>query len=141
MPLYVGHLTVDAGTEATEPEEVKIRCAAGILFQHSITFRDGCNDLVRVSMYHGGHQIVPIGASEYLTGDGRTIQGRDWYELKASDNIITVKAWSPDTIYEHGIDVELWVLPEDVLAFGTLMSRVPDLVRKVLLGRKKKEEV
>lgn len=137
--LYSGSITIPAGTEKTTPTITTIKCSAGILCASRFDFPLGCNHYVKVAVYMGGHQIIPATQDMTLIANGAAIEGKEYILLNSTSNLITVKGWSTDTIYDHTIYYQVWVLPEDILAFGTLMSRVPDLVRKILTGRKKKE--
>ncbi len=137
---YVENITTAAKTTKLNRQTTRAKFTVGIIHQVEIMFPAGCAGYVHCTIYLGGHQIYPTNPSGDFDGDRETIKFKDYYILKAGESTLTIYTWNLDQKYDHTIRVRIGLLKEDVLAFGTLMSRVPNLVRKVLLGRKKPSE-
>jgi len=140
MSVYAKTVTASASTTRSAPATGYIKVATGILHRFEISFPSGCAGLVHASLWIGGHQIIPLGAGTTFTGDDVEIEFNEYLVIEQGANEIRIEVWNEDNTFSHTVEVRIGVLPEDVLAFGTLMSRVPDLVRKILLGRQKKSE-
>lgn len=138
--LYTTAITAAKGGSEATASDTRIKCSAGIIHHIDILFPSGCAGLVHVCIYHGGHRFFPSSEGMDVAGDNETVRFKEYQPLRKETNYISVKAWNEDDTYDHTVRVRIGVLPEDVLAFGTLMSRVPNLVRKVLRGRQQTKE-
>jgi len=138
--IYTKDVTVTKNTDEGTAVRQKIKCSAGILNEFNVVFPPGCAGLVHFTLWQGGHQLIPSTQGMSIRGDDEVVDFREYVVLPNDSNTLEVRAWNTDDTFDHTLHVRLSVLPEDVLAFGTLMSRVPDLVRKILLGRQKKSE-
>ena len=138
---YTADITVPKNTTEKNPVVHTIVCGPGILHEWVRWFPEGGWGYVRFNVWQGGHQFLPSTETQSYRGNNSTIRKKVYFPLPRAENTIKIKAWNIDDTYDHTISLEFSVLQEDILAFGTLMSRVPNLVRKVLLGRNKSKEV
>jgi hypothetical protein len=137
--LYTAAITVPAGTTEAAPVKTNIKCAGGILYFVSVLFPAGVNALAHTTLWRGSHQFIPSTQGMNLTGDGETVTINAYEVLAAETNVVALKSWNDDDTYEHILYVRIAVEREDVLAFGTIQSRIPELVRKVLTSRTTKK--
>ena len=113
--LFSKTITVPADTAASAKVTEKIKISRGVIHQVGVLFPDGCNGMVKVTLHDGGHQFSPSTEGMDYIGSGQLVLGQEHYKPEAGTNQIAVKAWSPDTTYNHEITVYLWILPENIL--------------------------
>lgn len=131
MPFYVKEVE----TSADSTNEVKFKVWSGVIHQVSVMFPPGCASLLKVSIWHGGHQIYPSTELQYFAGDGETIPFRDHYKLHVGLNQITIKTKNEDTQYSHACRVRLGILPGWLLdptgPFRRISGSLATLLRRI----------
>jgi len=112
---YSWPITVAAGNTADKKQEIRMPMAAGVIHQVDILFPDDCDHNIRVQVFDANFQIWPSNRGATIRGDATVISFRDFYDMKASRNILTGFAWWEDTQTEQTIWIQIGVLPRAVL--------------------------
>jgi len=104
-------ITVPAGTTKASPVEQDIKLTHGVIKFLAVGFPGGCNQLVKVRIYHLEHQIFPSNPDEPASWSGGMEGGEEHYKLEGTMNTLTVKAYAPDSAHAHIITVFVLLLP------------------------------
>ena len=129
---YEYTLDVPAGTEKDEPYELEALVEAGTLTYAEVDFAAGCHRLVNVVIVEGAFQLFPRNPEEAMKADKYVIPIRTSYKLKKGHNLLKLRAWSPDTIYDHKIIVRLTVEPEEEDKSISLLSDMVSILKKII---------
>lgn len=98
------------------PKVVDLKLTAGIIHRYEVYFPPGCNNLVRVGINRGLHQIWPTNPEGRHKGDGATLSYREHYDLVHGPHLITIRAYSIGCRYDHIITVRFAMLTSKILA-------------------------
>jgi len=112
---YSWPITVEAEHTATNKKMIRMPMSAGVIHQADILFPDDCDHNIRVQIFDANFQVWPSNRGASIRGDATVISFRDFYDMKASRNILTAYAWWEDTVTEQTIWIQLGVLPRAVL--------------------------
>lgn len=113
--IYEYDLAIPANTPAATPVRQDCVLTAGIVHRLEVTWPDGCNGLVRVSIARGIHQVWPANPTGRLTGNGRTLSIPVWYELESGPYVLTIYGDSEGATYAHTVTVAFGVQRREVL--------------------------
>lgn len=113
---YVTQVTVSANTLKVNAATTDLKITNGVIHRIAMTFPAGCVGLVGVQLFDGGHPIAPSTAGQWFTGNNRTVEFPEFYEIVGAPRIITTKVYNLDDTYAHTVTVELYVLPKIVVA-------------------------
>jgi hypothetical protein len=120
---YAYDLLIPANTLQSNPVTVDARLGKGTLEQIYIGFPEGCGTMVSVCLEYRGFQFAPIIPNQAYHIDGNVISIDTEQELDYEPFSITIKGWSPGTLYQHTISFILCVNPsEDNDALATLAN-------------------
>jgi len=138
MTLYIIDLTVPANTSQTEPVEQTIKIEEEVIVSVSCFFPAGCRGLVYTAVYYGEEQIFPRPHGKYLRGDNETIGWQEYYELPEVPCILTIRAWSPGTSYDHTITWRINALPRKYAFWWVNIYRLLSFISRVftVFGRR-----
>ena len=120
--LYTADVVVSAATSEANPKTQILKIARGIISWVSVQFPSGCNGLVYCTIAHHEHQIAPSTEKMTMSGNGVPIEWNEYYECYQPPYELKIKAWSPDTEYNHTISVRVAVLPRR----GVIATSVAD---------------
>ena len=112
---YSYELAVTAAHTASNPKVVEMELTAGIIHQVDVLFPDDCNHFIRAQIWHANFQVWPSNRNATIRGDATVISFRDFYELKAEQNILTAKAWWEDTHTVQSIFIQIGLLHRDIM--------------------------
>jgi len=112
---YVLEDTVPANTAKADARETSIRVHGGILHSIIVTIPPGSADMVHTQLRHSSYYILPRNEDKDISGEHVNINYREWYEMKAALNTLTLVAWAPGTQHPHTIRFLIGVLPKGVL--------------------------
>jgi hypothetical protein len=137
MPVYTYALWVPAATPETDPVSVDAELPyflrqPSVLHKIEIHFPEGCNGLVHVAIFYGIRQIFPQIEGMTFRGNAETVSFNEYYELPNDPTTLTIKAWSPETRYDHTIFVRFGVLPRWYFTGGKAMERLEKLLSSFL---------
>lgn len=134
MALYTKRITVPANTTEDSPYETDLTIEDKYIYEMEVGYPDGCNWMVGVKIFYGIKRLWPENEDEWIWGNDETIVWREHLYLPEPENTLTIKAISPDTKYDHDIIIRVKTLPDWVAVPGILLSKVADLIRKILYG-------
>ena len=113
--LYVAEILFINGKYSDNQTRTNLKCAKGVIHKVEIDFPQGCANLVNVQLYLNEHPILPSTQGQKLKGNDETIIIPEFIELENSNNIITIRGWNEDDIYDHTVLVRIYVLPKTIL--------------------------
>ena len=113
--LYVAEILFINGKDSDNQTRTNLKCAKGVIHKVEIVFPQGCANLVNVQLYLNEHPILPSTQGQKLKGNDETIIIPEFIELENSNNIITIRGWNEDDIYDHTVLVRIYVLPKTIL--------------------------
>lgn len=132
--LHSKHITLPKGkTEATATIS-RFKFNKGVVSRVWIAFPPGCAGLVKLKCSHEGHPFLPVEEDAYIRGDSYTFDIPLMYEIKDNNEIVTIKAWNEDDVYDHEIDVmflivdKMWVQP--VGAYEGIVAALASIFRR-----------
>jgi hypothetical protein len=110
---HAASVTVPADTQESTPVTQEFLLTAGRLTRAYIRFRSGCHNRVFVTVSDSLFQIVPIEGSPAIFGDDQIFEIPMDYPLEGPGARLTVRAWSPGTLYQHVIGVWFDVIEDE----------------------------
>jgi len=118
--LHAKHITLTANKTEATATNTQFQVNQGVIYRVWIHFPPGCAGLVHTRIYHQGHPFLPVEEDKYLRGDSYTYEFPVMFEIKEPPELITIKAWNTDELYEHTIDVSFLIIPKEwVLPVGS----------------------
>jgi len=135
MTLYVVDVTIPANTSQTSPKEETVKIEEEVIVSIECHFPPGCRGMVYTACYYGEEQLFPRPYGSYLHGDGETIRWSEYYELPESPCILTIRGWSPGTIYDHTITWRINALPKKYAFWWTVLDRFISFLAKIFRVR------
>jgi len=113
MPDYNFTLTIPADTQKDDPVIVVMNLMKGVIASGILQFPAGCHGFVHVIIADSKQQLYPANADETYHGDDTNIPLIGKHALDKAPYKLLIKGWSPDTDYDHMIQVSLSVLSEE----------------------------
>ena len=111
----VWEIDVAAGNTVSNKKIVEMSLSAGIIHQVDVLFPDNADHNIRVQIFDSSLQLWPSNRNATIRGDATVVSFRDFYELTAHNNVLTVKAWWADTETACTVFVQMGLLPRAVL--------------------------
>jgi len=121
---YVLEDTIPANTSEANKRTTRMKCSAGILHTIYAQIPTGVQGLARFRLRRGSYYILPRNEDKYITGDGVLIEFKEGYELRASENLLTMETWNEDEVHQHKITLLIGVLPEYYVAPAISLGRI-----------------
>ena len=112
---YVLEDTVPAATTRANARETSIKVHGGILHTIYALVPPGSRGLSHFQLRKGGYYILPRNEDKSLYGTHLNVPYKEWLELPAPENRLTLKTWNLDTEKAHQIRLMLGVLKKDVI--------------------------
>jgi len=131
MTLYTIDITVPADTQQTSPKEETVEIREEVVVSVECHFPPGCRGMVYTACYYGEEQIFPRPHGSYLHGDGETIRWQEYYELPEKPCILTIRAWSPGTSYDHTITWRINALPKNIAFWWRIIDKLIGFLAKL----------
>ena len=125
--LFSKDILVTANKQKSSPKEEIIKIAHGIITWLSVYFPPGCNGMVNCVILHHEHQIAPSTEGMVMTGNGIPIAWDEYYESYQPPYELKVKLWSPDTVYNHTVTVDIAILPRKAIIALALVDAIKNL--------------
>lgn len=112
---YVLEDTVPANTSYENKRETSIKVGGGILHSIIVTIPPGSSNLVHAQLRKASYYILPRNEDENIEGEHINVNYREWLELRAAENKLTLVAWNDDEVYDHKVRLLIGILPKEVL--------------------------
>ena len=135
MTLYIVDVTVPANTPESKPVEAQIKIEEEVIVKLMVHFPAGCHGYVYTACYYGEEQIFPRPYGSYLHGDGETIAWEEYHELPETPCILTIRAWSPGTSYDHTITWRICALPKKYAFWWMVLDRFISFLARIFRVR------
>jgi hypothetical protein len=117
--VYVKTVTTSAATQQATPLESFIDVSRGLLYRAQVMFPPGCNGVVGVKVFEGGHQMFPASLDEWLIGSNETIDFEDLYFITIEKTRLRILTYNTSVFHSHITIVRLGVVgrPEFIAHF------------------------
>ena len=112
---YSWPIVVAAGNVESNKAKIDMPMSSGIIHQVDIMFPDTCDHDIRVQIFDASFQLWPSNRDGTVRGDAAVVSFRDFYEMRAENNVLTGIAWLTDTAKASTIWIQIGVLPMDIL--------------------------
>jgi len=112
---YSWELAVAVGNTASNKKQIELPMSAGIIHQVDVLFPDTADHNIRVQIWDRNLQMWPSNRNATIRGDATVVSFRDFYEMRADNNVLQAKAWWEDTETACSVFVHIGVLPRSVL--------------------------
>jgi len=112
---YSWEVAVAAGNTESDKKEILLPMSAGIIHQVDVLFPDTADHNIRVQIWDRNLQMWPSNRGATIRGDATVVSFRDFYEMRADNNVLQAKAWWDDTLTACSVFVHIGVLPRSVL--------------------------
>jgi len=132
---YVLEDTIPENTARASARETSIRVHGGILHSIYVTIPPGCSNLVHCQLRKGSYYILPRNEDKSITGEHVNVLYREWFEMQAAENTLTMKAWNNDTRFGHTVRMLVGVLPKEVAEIEEKYLRTLQLFMKLFRRR------
>jgi len=89
--------------------------SAGVIHQLDVLFPDTADHAIAVQIFDSSVQLWPSNRNATIRGDATCVSFRDFYEMRADNNILTAKAWRLSTGDAVTVFIHIGVLPLSIL--------------------------
>ena len=128
---YHFSVPVPAGTTEASPVEQDLKLTHGVITRLAVGFPTGCKQKVKARIYHAEHQIFPANPDEPASWTSGMEGGEEHYKLEGVPYMLTIRAYSPDAVYDHTITVFVLLLPVEVAEPWREQISVLDRIKQV----------
>lgn len=132
MPDYNFTLTVPANTSKDTPQTVEMKLKRGAIASGLLQFPAGCHGLVYVVIVDGKHQLYPANAGETYHGDNIAIPIVGKHVLDSAPYKLWIKGWSPNTSYDHTIQLAIAILEEGEASPYKALSDLLAILKRIM---------
>ena len=112
---YTFSYTPTAADTETNPHELKMQLAAGVIHQVDILFQDGCDHEEFVQVWLENFQLWPSNRGEEMRGNATVISFREFYELKPGNSTLTAHIWTTLGADFKEVLINIGLLPKRVV--------------------------
>jgi hypothetical protein len=105
-----------------------VKLTAGILKNVSIVFPPGCVRRVRVQVFHGVEQILPLIAGTYYAEDSMKLDLPEYRPFSTGENMFYVMAWQDGCSYKHLVNIMISVQAPEELDVATALKYLADAI-------------
>ena len=125
--LFEASITIPKNTTKTNPTEVILKIARGIITKIMVRPRLGHAAVAHCIVLHHEHQIVPSTESMDCAGDSHPIDWEEYYESYQPPYELKIKGWNTSTRYPHTFDIFVVVLPRKAIIALAIVDAIKDL--------------
>jgi hypothetical protein len=133
--LFEFELTVTADTKKATPVTLDAALAAGTVSRVDVQFPAGCSSMVHVSIWRSDHQVWPVNLDGDIAGEDVVISWSESYDLDDEPFAFEVRAWSPDTAYDHVVTLRFTLLSLEEAQSARGLTGLLRGIANLLLGR------
>jgi len=128
---YWFSVTTPANTKKEDAVETTMQVTEGIVTHVWLKHPPGCHGLAHATISDGLSQIWPTNKDEDYHGDEFPMEFDEAYEIMkpAKLHLLT---WNDSTLYEHGVDVRITILPKEKANPWQVMSDFVAILKKLL---------
>ena len=128
---YWFSVSTPANTKKEDAVETTMQVTEGIVTHVWIKHPPGCHGLAHATISDGLSQIWPTNKDEDYHGDEFPMEFDEAYEIMkpAKLHLLT---WNDSTLYEHGVDVRITILPKEKANPWQTMSDFVAILKKLL---------
>ena len=122
---YSFNVTVTHGTTEATLEETLMKLSAGVIHQIDIIFPYNSNRELYVRILHEAYSIIPTNRTSAIRAHNTLISTREFYDLSAAENVLTVQAWNVHATDDFLISINIGILPRRIIqpfSFQELMA-------------------
>ena len=112
---YAWPIVVAAENTESNKATIDMPMSSGIIHQIDIVFPDTCDHDIRVQIFDASFQLWPSNRDGTIRGDAGVISFRDFYEMRAENNILKGVAWLTTASKASTIWIQVGVLPRAIL--------------------------
>ena len=112
---YVWPIVVAAGNIESNKARIDMPMSPGVIHQVDIMFPDTCDHDIRVQIFDASFQLWPSNRDGTVRGDAAVVSFRDFYEMRAENNVLKGVAWLTTASKAGTIWIQVGVLPRDIL--------------------------
>lgn len=112
---YSWEVAVAAGNIESNKKQIELPMSAGIIHQIDVLFPDTADHDIRVQIWDRNLQLWPSNRNATIRGDATVVSFRDFYEMKADNNVLIAKGWLTDAGKACSVFVQIGVLPRSIL--------------------------
>lgn len=122
--LFQASITIPKSTSSTDPEEVILKIAHGIITKIMVRPRPGHFSLAHLVILHHEHQIAPSTEGMSITGDAFPVDWEEYYESYQPPYELKLKGWNDDDTYQHIFTVYVAVLPRKAIIATAVVDAI-----------------
>ena len=111
-----------------DPLVLPIHMSTGTLTNVTIIFPPGCSRQVRLRIWHGVEQILPIIPETSYGEDHERLDIPEHIEFGTGDNTFYIEAWQASCNFSHQVNVMFTVKGIDELDLATALTRLSDVI-------------
>jgi len=119
---FANSLTIPPDTPEDSPVSVTVKLTEGIIKRVLLEYKAGCAWFVHVQAWVETTQLLPVIPGQSLAFDNYVFETTPNYKLVSPPYNLTVFGWSPNTDYQHIIDIIVGVEPEEETTTADLLS-------------------
>ena len=125
--LFQASITIPKNRTLSNPVEVMMPIANGIITKIMVRPRPGHHSLAHLIILHHEHQIAPSHGSMDLHGDAPPIDWEEYYESYTRPYSLKLQGWNEDDTYSHTFDVFVAILPRKAVLALAVIDAVKNL--------------
>jgi len=129
--VYEFVIVVPADTKEYNPVKVDALLPPQVITHVEVEMAAGCHRLVHCVIVEGKHQIFPANPEGTMATDSHIIAFNTYYEMRRGNNLLLIKCWSPDTLYEHKVTVRFVVIPKSIASIAQVITLLERLLRGI----------
>ena len=112
---YAWPIVVAAENVESNKATIDMPMSSGIIHQVDIMFPDTCDHDIRVQIFDASFQLWPSNRDGTVRGDAAVVSFRDFYEMRADNNVLRGVAWLTTASKASTIWIHIGVLPRSIL--------------------------
>ena len=112
---YAWPIAVKQENVETKKAIIDMPMSSGIIHQVDIMFPDTADHNIRVQIFDASFQLWPSNRNGTVRGDAAVVSFRDFYEMRADNNVLKGVAWGIGGADTITIWIHIGVLPRSVL--------------------------
>lgn len=132
MPEYNFTVLVPANTPREDPVQVEMDLTRGMIAGGLMMFPAGCHGMVHMVICDGVGQLYPANGADTYHGDDAMIPIVGKYKLDTAPYKLYLYAWSPDTDFNHSIQVAISVLSEEEVSLAPVFRDFTKMLKRLL---------